>query len=104
MPCNYFKYLPAQVIKKTNEIFGCASCTNFQEMGNYDNKFTGFSFGFPTAEMTVKEEAELYPLNSFVAEVGGALGLFFGFSFIGLWKSLLSIINFIINLKKNRLK
>ena len=73
-------------------------------MGSYDNKHTGFTFGFPTIEMTVKEEAELYPLNSFVAEVGGALGLFFGFSFIGLWESLLSIINFIINLKKNKLK
>ena len=79
-------------------------CTNNQEMGSYDNNITGLTFGFPTAEMTVKEEAKLYPLNSFVAEVGGALGLFFGFSFIGLWKSLLSIINLIINFKKNRLK
>ena len=73
-------------------------------MGSYDNKFTGFAFGFPTTEMTVKEEAELYPLNSFVAEVGGALGLFFGFSFIGLWESVLSIIDFVMNLKKNKMK
>ena len=71
----------------------------------YENKSTtGFSFGYSTIEMTVKEEAELYPINSFVAEVGGALGLFFGFSFIGLWESLLSVINFIINLKKNKMK
>ena len=54
--------------------------------------------------MTVKEEAMLYPMNSFVAEVGGALGLFFGFSFIGLWESLQSIINFLIALKKNKQK
>ena len=73
-------------------------------MGSYDNKHTGFTFGFPTIEMTVKEEAELYPLNSFVAEVGGALGLFFGFSFIGLWESLQSMINFLIALKENKQK
>ena len=30
-------------------------------------------------------EIEMYPLSSFVSDVGGALGLFVGFSFIGLW-------------------
>ena len=77
--------------------------TNLQET-IYDNKSTGFTFGFPTTEMTVKEEAELYPLNSFVAEVGGALGLFFGFSFVGLWEFLLSTIYFFVNLLKNKQK
>ena len=55
---------------------------------------TGFFFGYATSEMIVKEEAELYPINSFIAEVGGALGLFFGFSFVGLWNLFLSMIVF----------
>ena len=55
---------------------------------------TGFFFGYATSEMIVKEEAELYPINSFIAEVGGSLGLFFGFSFIGLWESFLSTLSF----------
>ena len=70
----------------------------------YDGATTGLTFGYPTTEMTVKEEAELYPLNSFVAEVGGALGLFFGFSFVGLWETLLSMMNFLKALKKNKQK
>ena len=47
--------------------------------------------------MNVKEEALMYPLTSFVAEVGGALGLFLGFSFLGLWDIMIAIINFISN-------
>ena len=43
-----------------------------------------FGFGFPSNNMVVKEEALLYPFESFLAEVGGALGLFLGFSFLGL--------------------
>ena len=35
-----------------------------------------------SAEMTVKTETLLYPLRSFIAEAGGALGLFLGFSFV----------------------
>ena len=35
-----------------------------------------------SAKMTVKTETLLYPLRSFIAEAGGALGLFLGFSFV----------------------
>ena len=45
----------------------------------------------------MKEEALMYPATSFVAEVGGALGLFLGFSFLGLWDIIIAIINFISN-------
>ena len=34
---------------------------------------------------TVMEEEYVYPLDSFIAEFGGALGLFLGFSFLMIW-------------------
>ena len=45
----------------------------------------GFMLSFSSNSVTVKEEAFIYPLPSFVAEVGGSLGLFLGFSFLGIW-------------------
>ena len=50
--------------------------------------------------MNVKEEALMYPATSFVAEVGGALGLFLGFSFLGLWDIIIKIVQFIFNKTK----
>ena len=52
---------------------------------------------YSTTEMIVKEEMLMYPPTSFVAEVGGALGLFLGFSFLGLWDILLVFIKFFSN-------
>ena len=51
--------------------------------------------------MIEKEEMLLYPPTSFVAEVGGALGLFLGFSFLGLWDIIIVFINLISNKIKN---
>ena len=48
-----------------------------------------------SSEVTIRKENLVYPLPSFVSEVGGALGLFLGFSFLSVWdliQSLLSII------------
>ena len=39
--------------------------------------------------MSVYEEVRVYPFESFLAEVGGALGLFLGFSFIMIWDLLI---------------
>ena len=61
---------------------------------------TGYSFAYSTTEMNVKEEALMYPATSFVAEVGGALGLFLGFSFLGLWDMIIKIVQFIFNKTK----
>ena len=46
----------------------------------------GFMFGFSTTTLTIKEETYLYPFESFLAEAGGSLGLFLGFSFLNLWQ------------------
>ena len=37
----------------------------------------------------------VYPLSSFVAEVGGTLGLFLGFSFLALWDMMENLLAFI---------
>ena len=44
----------------------------------------GFGIGmmFPSTEITLEEEEYVYPFISFVAEFGGALGMFLGFSFL----------------------
>ena len=44
-----------------------------------------FSMAFSTNVLTVMEEEYVYPLDSFIAEFGGALGLFMGFSFLMIW-------------------
>ena len=36
----------------------------------------------------MEKEKLIYPLSSLVAEFGGTLGLFIGFSFIGVWDQL----------------
>ena len=51
-----------------------------------------FSISFSTNVLTVMEEQYVYPMDSFIAEVGGALGLFLGFSFLMIW----DLIQFVI--------
>ena len=46
---------------------------------------TGLSFGFSSNTMLVSEEVFIYPATSFLAEAGGALGLFLGFNFVMVW-------------------
>ena len=43
---------------------------------------TGLSIGLKNKDVTVRRETYLYPLSSLVAETGGTLGLFLGFSFL----------------------
>ena len=49
-------------------------------------------FGYSTNAVTVKEEAYIYPLQSFVSEFGGSLGLFVGFSFLTIWDWILLLV------------
>ena len=63
----------------------------------YDNaKSIVFMFGYSTNAVTVKEQAYIYPLQSFVAEFGGALGLFIGFSFLGVWDFIMWLLEFMV--------
>ena len=68
-----------------------------------DNNVGMFSFGYSSTDMSVNEEDMLYPLPSFVAEVGGALGLFLGFSFFSLWEVFIDLSKYIescVNVKR----
>ena len=56
-------------------------------------RFT-FSLWAVSRETTVKTEQLIYPLSALVAEFGGTLGLFLGFSFITLWDKIVLIQTF----------
>ena len=58
----------------------------------------------PTNTVLVKQEHLWYPFSSFLAEFGGALGLFLGFSFLMVWDWLQLGLTFIIKQNKNTKK
>ena len=53
-----------------------------------------FGFILASTDILVKTEAYTYPWVSLLAEFGGALGLFLGFSFIMLWDCKEKMFNF----------
>ena len=61
----------------------------------------GFMFGFSSNSLTIKEEALLYPFDSFLAEFGGSLGLFLGFSFMTIWNGIKTSVAYMKNFKEN---
>ena len=55
----------------------------------------------PTIQsIQVETEELIYPWQSFLAEFGGALGLFLGFSFMTIWDSLHSVVGFTVSAVK----
>ena len=46
---------------------------------------TSLAFWVASSKTWIEEEVLLYPFTSFLAEFGGALGLFLGFSFMTIW-------------------
>ena len=51
---------------------------------------------WPASKRTqIEEEVLLYPFTSFLAEFGGALGLFLGFSFLTIWQEIKSCLVFV---------
>ena len=76
-PCKYRKY----------EVIGEKQPTSFQS-----DHFT-ISFWAVSNETTVWTEVPVYPWTSLVAEFGGTLSLFLGFSFMTLWGGLKSVMS-----------
>ena len=57
--------------------------------------FTTLKIVFSKSSVVKRKEMLVYPLSSFVAEVGGTLGLFLGFSFLALWDMMENLLAFI---------
>ena len=54
-------------------------------------------FILSSTDIVSRSEEKIYPFASFVAEFGGALGLFLGFSFIMVWDGVKSFIQTLRN-------
>ena len=52
----------------------------------------GLGVSYSTTEILVQEEQWVYPAVSFLAEFGGALGMFLGFSFMMFWDCFTALI------------
>ena len=46
------------------------------------------SFWAASSKTQIEEEVLLYPFTSLIAEFGGSLGLFLGFSFFAIWQEI----------------
>ena len=82
-----------KALYNSKEIFSSSTGCNFpcryieyQLVGEpvpFDPKLQGIALLLTNLRITEKRETVLYPFESFLAEFGGALGLFVGFSFFG---------------------
>ena len=84
-PCHYKKYilLAEQVIK---------------------SKRFKFSLWALSTNTRVETEELIYPVSTLVAEFGGTLGLFLGFSFISLWDNFDTLKRVVALLRENSLE
>ena len=82
---------------KVKKLTGCMKPCQYKKYTfvgeRKSSDFTGSEYGFfslwAVSEKTHVEKEELiYPLSYLVAEFGGILGLFLGFSFISLWDNI----------------
>ena len=97
-----FEYLYAKIYKKGGQTIedknhtGCVKPCHYREYRMVDvpqvsmnmaSKYFVSYFGllFVSTETILEEEILVYPWTSLVAEFGGTLGLFLGFSFMMLW-------------------
>ena len=83
---------------------GCKKPCNYQEYKIIGNKapttltkedFLTFALMAIDNNVYVETEALLYPGTSLVAEIGGTLGLFIGFSFMILWDGVVRVVHLI---------
>ena len=91
----YKKFLHAESYEIIN-MTGCKSPCKYNEykfatsspevMPRSDSKSTLVGFWVASRKTWVEEEVLLYSFTSLVAEFGGSLGLFLGFSFLTLWQ------------------
>ena len=87
-PCNYLEYK-----------FQGGSIPSSFKLSDSSDYFV-FSLLAQTRHTSVEREELLYQKSTMVAEVGGTLGLFLGFSFMTIWDGLKSLILYMMEVKK----
>ena len=97
-----------EIVKMT----GCYQPCNFKEYQFVNTNLKEFSLvEYPENQVAIclwavskytqaEEEILVYPFQSLIAEFGGCLGLFLGFSFMALWDGLKSLVVWVTQLKK----
>ena len=70
MPCNYKEY---KFVKSSSNPLSIPSSV---------------AFWAASSKTQIEEEVLLYPFTSLIAEFGGSLGLFLGFSFLAIWQEI----------------
>ena len=90
IPCKYTEYnLPSSMsIEKRKEMYVLKLIDFMLTQVFIRANLTGFRFILASNRVTKRIEVEMYPFSSFVSDVGGALGLFVGFSFMALWDAI----------------
>ena len=66
------------------------------EVGNKNSSFATIIPLFD-ATVEVQTEQEAYPILSFVADIGGILGLFIGFNFLAVWDGTMKFFFYFLN-------
>ena len=77
-------------LKKITNATKCQPPCSYTEFSLAEDPFSSVEFNpklgvdliFGRGTITVAKEELIYPFTSFIAEVGGCLGLFLGFSFL----------------------
>merc|ERR1712226_1398691 len=100
--------LHKNVLLTITELTGCLAPCNYWEykMQGKPNKvgpesWHGIILWATTPYVTVETEELIYPLASLVAEFGGTLSLFLGFSFMAVWDGLGEAWALLKTIKKN---
>ena len=101
-----FDHLSALDEKKIQNYTGCLLPCQYKEYQVVDDPVTmgmtksSIWLSLATSTVIVKTEELLYPFSSFLAEFGGALKLFLGFSFMTAWDVLQLAFNFVMSKKR----
>ena len=85
-PCNYKKYV----------------LVGERKQSSFESEYFIFSIWAVSKNTVVKTEHLIYPISSLVAEFGGTLGIFLGFSFVALWDQIYDLRSVCLALKRLR--
>ena len=88
---NLYEKLDYWEQQKIVNLTGCLTPCSYTEFTlaappiDVDLQGDGLHIFLTSTVVTRKTEVQMYPIESLVAEFGGALGLFIGFSFMTIW-------------------